>query len=68
VQLIDSVDLVPGDVVWVSVGDKVPADCRIIKFETATLSVDESMLTGRFYLLLCTSPISFMHFVLDIGR
>jgi len=51
VQLIDSVDLVPGDVVWVSVGDKVPADCRIIKFETATLSVDESMLTGRFYLV-----------------
>ncbi|HET9608771.1 MAG TPA: HAD-IC family P-type ATPase [Acidimicrobiales bacterium] len=38
-------ELVPGDVVALSAGDSVPADCRII--ESTALEVDESSLTGE---------------------
>lgn len=43
--VIDSKELVPGDVVILEAGDKIPADARIIS-ET-NLSVDESPLTGE---------------------
>lgn len=38
-------ELVPGDVILLVEGDKVPADCRII--ECKNLAVDESLLTGE---------------------
>jgi len=38
-------DLVPGDVVLLNLGEKVPADIRL--FETVELSVDESSFTGE---------------------
>lgn len=38
-------EVVPGDVLIIEGGDKVPADARI--FETMNLEIDESMLTGE---------------------
>lgn len=37
--------LVPGDIVSLNTGDKVPADCRLV--ETTSLSVEEASLTGE---------------------
>jgi magnesium-transporting ATPase (P-type) len=41
----DAAVLVPGDVVLIETGDRVPADCRIL--HAAALEVDESLLTGE---------------------
>jgi P-type E1-E2 ATPase len=38
-------DLVPGDIVVIKSGDKIPADVRLI--QTANLQVQEAMLTGE---------------------
>jgi len=40
-------ELVPGDIVQVKVGDKIPADMRIIKLLTTTIRIDEASLTGE---------------------
>lgn len=45
VKKVDSEELVPGDILILSQGDKVPADARII--ESKDLRVDESILTGE---------------------
>jgi len=42
---IDSTELVPGDVIVLSEGEKVPADARLLSHENA--KVDEAMLTGE---------------------
>jgi Ca2+-transporting ATPase len=42
---IDSKDLVPGDIVLLEAGSRIPADCRLI--EAANLQVDEAALTGE---------------------
>ncbi|MFH1240252.1 MAG: cation-translocating P-type ATPase [Candidatus Diapherotrites archaeon] len=44
-KVINSEELVPGDIIIVSEGDKIPADVRII--ESINLQVNESMLTGE---------------------
>ena len=44
---IEAVDLVPGDIVHVRVGDKVPADLRMLKLSTTTIRVEQSQLTGE---------------------
>ncbi|XP_031787331.1 calcium-transporting ATPase type 2C member 1 isoform X2 [Nasonia vitripennis] len=38
-------DLVPGDVVYLNIGDRVPADIRL--FEAIDLAIDESSFTGE---------------------
>jgi sodium/potassium-transporting ATPase subunit alpha len=38
-------DIVPGDVIKISNGDKIPADCRVIFSQS--LKVDQSMITGE---------------------
>ncbi|XP_044125276.1 calcium-transporting ATPase type 2C member 2 [Bufo gargarizans] len=50
-------ELVPGDVVCLTVGDRVPADIRLI--ETTDLLVDESSFTGE------TEPCSKIHGSVD---
>lgn len=44
-QEIDSVELVPGDIIKLSYGARVPADARIISLNN--LQIDESILTGE---------------------
>ena len=44
-QRIPTDDIVPGDVVLVEAGDKIPADARVI--ESANLQADEAPLTGE---------------------
>ncbi|MBI2578079.1 MAG: calcium-transporting P-type ATPase, PMR1-type [Candidatus Aenigmarchaeota archaeon] len=45
VSEINSRELVPGDLIILKVGDKVPADCRIT--EALNLKADEAVLTGE---------------------
>lgn len=42
---VDASQLVPGDIVMLDEGEKVPADCRLISVDS--LRVDESQLTGE---------------------
>ncbi len=44
-QIVHSADLVPGDIVRLEVGEKIPADCRLL--EVSSFKVDEAALTGE---------------------
>ncbi|XP_073219423.1 calcium-transporting ATPase, endoplasmic reticulum-type isoform X1 [Cicer arietinum] len=51
-------ELVPGDIVELRVGDKVPADMRVAVLKTSTLRVEQSSLTGEAMpVLKGTNPI-----------
>ena len=40
-------ELVPGDIIEITVGDRSPADIRVVKLLTPSLRVDQSSLTGE---------------------
>ena len=47
VQQVLASDLVPGDIVDISVGDQIPADMRILEIKSTTLRIDQALLTGE---------------------
>jgi P-type Ca2+ transporter type 2A len=44
---IDARDVVPGDLIEVSVGDKIPADARVYEIIGTGIRVDQALLTGE---------------------
>jgi len=47
IEELECAQLVPGDIVKVQVGDKVPADLRVLELLTTTIRTDEGSLTGE---------------------
>ena len=40
-------ELVPGDIISIAVGDRIPADCRLIAIQSNSFAVDQAILTGE---------------------
>ncbi|KAJ7046600.1 hypothetical protein C8F04DRAFT_1307441 [Mycena alexandri] len=40
-------ELVPGDIISVAVGDKIPADCRLLSVTSSSFRIDQAILTGE---------------------
>lgn len=46
-QRILAENLVPGDIIEVAVGDRIPADCRLLSIQSNNFAVDQAILTGE---------------------
>lgn len=46
-RCVSASSLVPGDLIDLRCGDKVPADCRVVQLKTASFRVEQSQLTGE---------------------
>ena len=46
-QKIKADELVPGDIVTVAVGDRIPADCRLLSIHSNSFGIDQAILTGE---------------------
>ena len=40
-------ELVPGDIISVAVGDRIPADCRLLSVASSSFRMDQAILTGE---------------------
>jgi P-type Ca2+ transporter type 2A len=40
-------ELVPGDIIAIAVGDKIPADCRLLSVSSSSFRIDQAILTGE---------------------
>ncbi|GAA6060130.1 hypothetical protein JCM10212_001427 [Sporobolomyces blumeae] len=47
ISKIHAADLVPGDIISVAVGDKIPADSRVVSISSASFTIDQALLTGE---------------------
>ncbi|TDL27549.1 Ca-transporting ATPase [Rickenella mellea] len=47
VSRIHASDIVPGDIISVAVGDRIPADCRLLSVSSSSFRVDQAILTGE---------------------
>ena len=47
VSRIRAEELVPGDIITVAVGDRIPADCRVLAIQSNSFAVDQAILTGE---------------------
>ena len=43
----DTSEVVPGDVIVIAVGDRIPADCRLLSISSSSFRVDQAILTGE---------------------
>ncbi|KAF9886219.1 Sarcoplasmic/endoplasmic reticulum calcium ATPase 3 [Aspergillus nanangensis] len=46
-QRVKAEDLVPGDIVIIAIGDRIPADCRVVTVHSNSFRVDQAILTGE---------------------
>jgi P-type Ca2+ transporter type 2A len=46
-QRIKADGLVPGDIVTITVGDRIPADCRLLSIQSNNFAIDQAILTGE---------------------
>lgn len=44
---VHATELVPGDIISIAVGDKIPADCRVLSVSSSSFRVDQAILTGE---------------------